>query len=59
MKRASGTDADELETENAQRLSSSSGVVISSGMSLVETMDVEHVNASHGDIGRQDVSRFH
>ena len=57
-KRASEKDAEGLEPENLERPSSSSGVVIPSDMPLGGTRDVEDVNASPGEIGRQDVSNF-
>ena len=45
--------------QNIQRKpSSSSGVVIPSDVPTGETMDIEDANASHGEIGRQEISSF-
>ena len=49
VQRVSETDAEELEPENPERPSSSSGVVIPSDAPKDETVDVEDVNASLGD----------
>ena len=51
---ASETDAEELEPEKSRRPSSSRGVVIPSDVPVGETMDVEDVNASLVELGRQD-----
>ena len=58
MKRASETDAEELEPEISETHSSSSGVVIPSDVPMEETMDVEDLNCSPGEIVRHDVSNF-
>ena len=55
MKRASETDAEDLEPENSERPSSSRRVVIPCDVPMGGTMDVEDVNASLGEGGRQDV----
>ena len=56
--RASEKDAEELEPEDSERPRSSSGVVTPRDVPTGKTMDVEDVNASLGEIGRQDVSSF-
>ena len=57
-KGASEKDVQELEPDNLERPSSSSGVVIPSEMPWGGTREVEDVSASPGEIGRQDVSNF-
>ena len=57
-KPASETDAEELELDNSERPSSSSGVVIPSDVPMGGTRYVGDVNASLGAIGRQDGSQF-
>ena len=57
VKRASETNAEELEPENSERSGNSSGVVIPSDVPMGEAMDVEDANTFHlSEIGRQDVS---
>ena len=55
---ATSEESQELEPDTSESPSSLSGVVISSDVPTGESVDVEDVDASPGEIGRQDVSSF-